>query len=99
MFVTNGFPFEEAAVMKFQGAVLKEREVTFAIVIVKNHVVENSFEADTTSRGFQKVFPGIPIVLMAQDFGKASFYGRKDIVDFLTNVPVNAIPWKEYSIT
>lgn len=99
MFLTNGFPFEEAAAMKFQGAVLKVRGVTFAIVIVRNHVIENSFEADTTSRSFQKVFPGIPVVLMAQDFGKASFYGRDDIVGFLNDVPVKTIAWKEYSIT
>lgn len=99
MFQTDGFPFEEAVSMKFQGAVLKERGVTFAVVVVKNHVVENSFEAETTSRSFQKVFPGIPVVLLARDFGKASFYGRDDIIGLLNNVPVNAIPWKEYQIT
>lgn len=50
--------------MTFQGALIKEQGVTFAVVVVKRHVVDNRMEAQSAIRGFQPVFPGVPIVLM-----------------------------------
>lgn len=85
--------------MKFQGAILKEQGVTFAIVIVKRHILNQSSEAERMVRSFQPYFPGRPIVLMAQDsVGIPTYYGRKDITRFLARVPIHAIPWKEYAI-
>jgi len=84
--------------MKFQGAVIKEQGVTFAVVIVKKPVVDNRMEANRAIQSFQPVFPGIPVVLMAQDHqGRAEYYGRRDISSFLANVPLHAIPWREYT--
>ncbi len=86
--------------MKFQGAVVKERGMTFAVVVVIRYVIENRVEADKAVRSFQPLFPGLPIVLMAQDgLGTPSYYGRSDIARFLANVPLQAIPWKEYSVS
>lgn len=86
--------------MRFQGAVIEEQGVTFAIVIVKKHVIDNENEAKQMIVTLQPVFPGIPIVLMAQEYtGRPVYYGRRDIVDFLANVPMDAIPWKEYLLT
>lgn len=83
--------------MNFQGALVTEQGVTFAIVIVKPHVIQNSFTARETLRGFAPRFPGVPVVLMAQDYrGVPTYYGRKDIVNFLANVPMECIPWREY---
>lgn len=84
--------------MRFQGAVITEQGVTFAIVIVKRHVVDNRSEANATTVSFQPMFPGLPIVLMAQDpGGTPTYYGRTDIARFLSNVPLSAVPWKEYT--
>jgi hypothetical protein len=84
--------------MKFQGAVIKEQGVTFAIVIVKKPVVDNRMEANRAIQSFQLIFPGMPVVLMAQDHqGRAEYYGRRDISSFLANVPLPAIPWREYT--
>jgi hypothetical protein len=86
--------------MRFQGAVIKEQGVTFAIAVVKPRVIQNRAEAVRVASGFGSVFPGVPIVLMAQDSkGTPTYYGRKDLVRFLSKVPVRAIPWKEYSVT
>ena len=42
---------------------------------------------------------GVPVVLMAQDGrGTPTFYGRKDIANFMSGVPLNVIPWREYTI-
>lgn len=85
--------------MTFQGTVLKEQGVTFAIVIVKKHVVDVRSEAEKTIHSFQPVFPGIPIILMTQNTrGIPTYFGRRDIVQFLSNVPLNRIPWKKYTI-
>jgi signal recognition particle receptor subunit beta len=83
--------------MRFQGAVIKEQGVTFAIVIVKTHVADSSIEAKRAIQFFQPRFPGMPVVLMAQDSkGIPTYYGRRDIAQFMARVPLAAIPWKEY---
>ncbi len=85
--------------MKLQGAVIKEQGITFAVVVVKKSVLDNRIKANRAMQGFQPIFPGIPIVLMAQDHqGRAEYYGRKDISRFLASVPLRAIPWKEYTV-
>ena len=86
--------------MRFQGAVIKEQGVTFAVVIVKKSVVENRPEAERVIRTFQPAFPRAPVVLMAQDSrGVPKYFGRSDIAKFLANVPLSAIPWREYSVS
>ncbi len=86
--------------IKIQGAVVQEQNVTFAIAIVKAHILSVRSDADNAMRSFRSLFPGMPIVLMAQDsWGTPTYYGRTDIVNFLKNVPLEAIPWKEYSFT
>ena len=85
--------------MKFQGAVIKEQGVTFAVVIVKKHVLDNQNGADKAIQSFAPLFPGHPVVLMAQDHqGRTSYYGREDIAGFMANVPLSAVQWKEYTI-
>ncbi len=85
--------------MMFQGAVIREQGVTFAVVIVKKHIIDSSTEANRIIAAFQPVFPGLPVVLMAQDYqGTPRYYGRQDIARFLANVPLEAIPWKEYTV-
>lgn len=84
--------------MRVQGAVIREQGQTFAVVIVKSHVVKNRSEAADAIHGFTPVF-GVPVVLMAQDGqGRSTFYGRPDIARFMSSVPLRAIPWREYSI-
>jgi hypothetical protein len=84
--------------MRFQGAVINEQGVTFAIVVVRQSVLNNVSESSRAMASFQRYFPGLPIVLMAQDGrGVPSYRGRQDIVNFLANVPLQAIPWREYT--
>lgn len=83
--------------MTFDGAVIKEQGVTFAVGIVKPHIVQQHLEGNRTIQAFQPAFPGIPIVLMGQDGrGTPMYYGRQDLVNFLANVPIAAIPWQRY---
>lgn len=85
--------------MKFQGSVIKEQGVTFAIVVVKKHIVDSQTESQKAISSFSSIFPNMPITLMAQDHQGTPYYrGRKDIVDFLSNISISQIPWKEYTI-
>ncbi len=83
--------------MSFDGALIKEQGVTFAIVVVKPHVL-TSTEKESIRLGFMRYFRNIPIILMAQNQkGIPTYDGRKDIVRFLANIHPSRIPWKHYT--
>ena len=85
--------------MRFQGAVIREQGQTFAVVVVQRHVIDDRFTAADAIASFHPVFPGLPVVLMAQDgFGRPTYYGRQDISRFLASVPMEVIPRREYSL-
>lgn len=84
--------------IKVQGAVIKEQGVTFAITVVKRHVLNSQMQSQQRAQSFQPLFPGMPIVLMGQNSrGTPTYWGRKDIVAFLSNINPSRIPWKEYT--
>jgi len=86
--------------VKVEGAVIKEQGVTFAIVVVKKSILNSQTQRQQAAHSFQPLFPGLPIVLMAQDSrGTPSYWGRKDIVNFLANVHPSRIPWKQYTFS
>ena len=85
--------------MKLQAAVLNERGVKFAVVIVRRHLLNDRLQASRTAVSLRPAFSGLPVILMSQDqSGRANYFGRRDIVDFLSGVPVAAIPWREYTL-
>lgn len=85
--------------MKFQGALVKEQGITFGIIIVKPHVLNNPSNAASMQEFGVRAFGPVPIILMAQDFrGIPTYLGRPDIVKFLAKIPVQAIPWREYTL-
>lgn len=84
--------------MQFEGAVIKEQGITFAVVIVKPYVLNNPTEAQSAILSFRNFFPGMPIILMAQDSsGRPTYLGRADIVRFLSGISFSRIPWKRYT--
>ena len=83
---------------KIQGAVIKEQGLTFAITIVKKHILNSQMQCQQAAQSFQPLFPGMPLVLMGQDtHGTPSYLDRKDIVNFLRNLHPSRIPWKEFT--
>ena len=85
--------------MKFQGALIKEQGVTFGIVIVRPHVLNNSAERERMQQFGTKIFGLVTIILMAQNSrGVPTYYGRHDIVNFLSKVHISRIPWREYTV-
>lgn len=83
--------------MTFEGAVIREQGVTFGIVVVKGSALNDPTRRDRLVAHSSRVFGGIPTVLMAQQAnGRARYYGRRDIVRFMANVPLQSVPWKRY---
>ena len=86
--------------MRFQGAVIKEQGVTFGVLIVKQHILNDLTRRDALVLEGSRLFGGIPTVLMAQDAnGTPTYYGRSDISKFMASVPVEAVRWKEYTVS
>ncbi len=81
--------------MKIHYAVIKEQGVTFAIVIVKKHIINFRSHANEIVAQLCAIFPRMPVILMAQDSrGIPTYFGRPDIVRFLTKIPLSCIRWK-----
>ena len=83
--------------MGFDGAIIKEKNLTFAIVVVKPSVL-NSPSIEEVRTSFIPYFGNMPIILMAQDSrGIPTYNGRRDIVQFLAKINPARIPWKHFS--
>ena len=83
--------------MTFEGAVIREQGVTFGIVVVKGSALNDPSRRDRLVAEASRVFGGIPTILMAQQAdGRTRYYGRQDIVRFMSKVPLGSVPWKRY---
>lgn len=85
--------------MQFNGAVIREQGLTFAVVVVKRHILNSQSQANDAISSFKGAFPGMPVVLLGQDAsGQATYFGRRDIVNFLSNISPTRIPWRRYTL-
>lgn len=87
--------------MHVDAALVRERGVEFAVIVVKRHVLNNRHEASELISNLQnRLFNGKPVVLMSQDTrGVPTYIGRHDLVSFLARVPLKALPWRRYEVT
>lgn len=84
--------------MQFDGAKIKEQGITFAIAVVKPHIL-SSPKKESIRMGFTSFFGNIPIVLTTQNSrGVFTYDGRRDIVNFLANINPARIPWQHYTV-
>lgn len=84
--------------MTFDGAIITEQGVTFAIAVVKRSVL-NSSSRESVRKSYIPIFGNIPIILAAQDSsGRFTYSGRSDIVNFLSNLYPEQIPWKRFTL-
>ncbi|MEO7503044.1 MAG: hypothetical protein ABIW94_10450 [Gemmatimonadaceae bacterium] len=84
--------------MKFQAAVIRDWGVKFAVVIVLPQLIQSAHSAVKAQMAFAPAFPGVPIVLMAQDpEGAPMFHGRKDLIALVNSIQLDAVRWQEYS--
>ena len=84
----------------FDGAVVREQGVTFGVAVVRPGTLAGSERRDAALSGFQAAFGGIPTVLMEQNVrGVPTYFGRPDIVRFLTSIDPRRLPWRRFSLS
>jgi hypothetical protein len=85
--------------MRFQAALVKEQNVTFAVVSVRRGIINNHTEAAQTQAAIAPAFNFVPVILMEQDHrGVPTYFGRDDIVQFLANIDFRRLPWKSWDL-
>jgi hypothetical protein len=75
-----------------QYAVIREQGINFGVVVVKDHVITNTTEANEAMAYWSRYF-GCPTIL----FGARGhrLYGRKDLVQFVSGLHYSQIPWRK----
>jgi hypothetical protein len=81
--------------LKITAALVKEQGVSFAVVAVKPSALLPT-ERQRVLAALHSYWPGTPIVLMASRSGRPTYYGRQDIVRFLSRIYVEQFPWREW---
>ena len=79
------------------GAVIREQGITFAVVIVKNHVVNCQ---TTSSNMIQDLIPvfGVPLIALKGESNRKVRSNRRDVASFVANLHPSRIPWRKYTL-
>ena len=78
-------------------AIVREQGVTFAVAIMKDHVLNCSTTADQQIRAVAMALNCPLVVLWGERNGKLRG-NRRDIVNFVSSLHQSQLPWKRYSI-
>ncbi|MGA7676230.1 MAG: hypothetical protein WCA78_14440 [Rhizomicrobium sp.] len=78
-----------------EAALIKEQGVTFAVVSVRDSVIDNSNEAQRMAHAMSLRFRCPTVLIGAQ---RHRLYGRRDLVAFLSHVHISQLPWKRWDV-
>lgn len=85
--------------MEVQAAAISIQGMQFVVVLVKMDLVTNAGEGDMAISSMEASFGGTPVVLMAQrEDTSPVYYGDEGMVKALRDIPIDEMPWKEYSV-
>lgn len=80
-----------------QAAAISLQGVRFVVVLVSLDMANSPGEADMLIDDLGPRFGNVPIVLMGQyEDGTPAYYGDRDLIDRLADVPIDRMPWKVY---
>ena len=84
--------------MQFTGAVVKTEGKSIAVAVVADSFLTlEQNEKMAEMRRYATAFPGLPLVLMTLDEqGESEFFGRPDLINLLSEVPLNYIIFKSF---
>jgi hypothetical protein len=85
--------------LQIEAALTKEQGVTFVVMGVKPAVFRSPTQRAEALEGLSAAFPGAEPILMHTSTRNIEYFGRPDIVRFLSNVDPGALPWKKWNIT
>lgn len=73
------------------GNKLTKGQVTFALAIVKPSVVSSPAESSRIRAALQSIFPGVSVILVAEDDALESHRRRNDLTAFANSAPCHVI--------
>jgi hypothetical protein len=82
---------------QFKAALVREQGVTFAVVLVKNHVLNCSTTADQMIQSVSAAMGCSLVVLMGESNRKLRG-SRQDVVNFVSRIHPSRLPWKTWTI-
>lgn len=82
---------------QFKAALAREQGVTFAVVLVKNHVLNCNSTADQMIRSVSAAMNCSLVVLMGESNRKLRG-NRQDVVNFVSRIHPSRLPWKTWTI-
>ena len=77
-------------------ALVREQSVEFAVVLVKDSVIESPSIRDDLIASFRMQLQGRPVVLLGEQ--RYRRYGRQDIVRWMANIHPSSLPWRKMTI-
>ena len=66
--------------------------VTFALAIVKANVISDRAESARIEAAVQVMFPGVSVILVAEEDGVANYRRRQELSDFAKDAACRVIP-------
>jgi hypothetical protein len=85
--------------MTIDVALVKEQGVRFAVFPVKRHVLDSPSEREAATRSYQALVPAYHVIHLGEGGGRARYYGRADIVSFLSAVSPSRLPWRRRTVS
>ena len=79
------------------GAVIREQGVTFAVALMKDHVLNSQSVSREQIQAVSHALGCPLVVLMGERNGKLRG-NRQDLVNFVSKLHRSQIPWKKYSV-
>lgn len=78
-------------------ALVREQGVTFAVVMVKNHVLTSPTTSDQMIRA-ASVALGCQLVVLMGESNQRLRGNRQDVVNFVSRLHPSRLPWKKWNI-
>ncbi|WP_444462226.1 hypothetical protein [Rhodobacter capsulatus] len=78
-------------------ALVKEKGVTFAVVLVKDYILNSTHQADETIRAVALSL-GCPLVVLMGESNRKLRGNRQDVVNFVSQLHPSQLPWKKWTI-
>lgn len=78
-------------------ALVTEQGVTFAVALMKDHVLNNPTTADQQIRAVAAEL-NCPLVVLMGERNKKLRGNRRDVVDFVASIHPSRLPWRKYHL-
>jgi len=73
-------------------------QVTFALAIVKAEVISNRAESSKIQAALQTMFPGVCVILVAEDNALANYRSRRELSDFVNRASCTVVASSKISL-